>query len=79
MLTVDLVLPDDAINAQHAEVLGPDVDRVVWENQIYRQHAPFRKEERTYVSFRRWARQFYPHEEERLHANGATAEPLQGR
>jgi hypothetical protein len=50
------------IRAQHHEVLGPDVDRPIWENQAYLPHAGFRKREREYVSFRRWAARFYPHE-----------------
>lgn len=50
------------IKAQHAEVLGPEVDRNIWENQAYLHHAGFRSQERQYISFRKWAEQFYPHE-----------------
>lgn len=48
--------------AQHREVLGPDHDRPIWENQRYQAHAAFRKEERHYMSYRRWVKQFYPHD-----------------
>ncbi len=50
------------IKAQHAEVLGPNVDRTIWENQAYLEHAGFRSQERQYIAFRKWSRQFYPSE-----------------
>lgn len=48
--------------AQHREVLGNNNDRPIWENQRYMEKAAFRREERDYVSYRRWVAQFYPHE-----------------
>jgi phenylpropionate dioxygenase-like ring-hydroxylating dioxygenase large terminal subunit len=51
------------IRAQHAEVLGPEVDRTIWENQAYLAKGAFRREEVKYVSMRKWSDQFYPHEE----------------
>jgi phenylpropionate dioxygenase-like ring-hydroxylating dioxygenase large terminal subunit len=50
------------IKAQHAEVLGPNVDRTIWENQAYLEHPGFRNLERQYVAFRKWSQQFYPGE-----------------
>lgn len=51
------------IKAQHAEVLGPNVDRIIWENQAYLDHAGFRSQERNYIAYRKWSEQFYPREE----------------
>ncbi|BBY83728.1 hypothetical protein H7I53_26935 [Mycolicibacterium pulveris] len=48
------------IKAQHAEVLGPNVDRTIWENQAYLERPGFRSQERQYIAFRKWAKQFYP-------------------
>ncbi|GAA0615397.1 Rieske 2Fe-2S domain-containing protein [Sporichthya brevicatena] len=50
------------IRAQRDEVLGPNVDRSIWENQAYMEQPAFRSQERQYVQFRRWCAQFYPHE-----------------
>jgi hypothetical protein len=50
------------VRAQHHEVLGPEVDRNIWENQMYMDQPAFRSQERQYVKFRRWSEQFYPHE-----------------
>lgn len=61
------------IKAQHYEVLGPEVDRTIWENQAYLEQPAFRSQERQYVQFRRWSAQFYPYEPapERARAAGA--------
>lgn len=59
------------IKAQEYEVLGPDVDRAVWENQAYLERAGFRSQERHFIQFRKWTKQFYPHEQ----AGVATAKP----
>jgi hypothetical protein len=50
------------VKAQQAEVLGPVVDRTIWENQAYLVQAGFRSQERKYISFRKWSEQFYPHD-----------------
>jgi hypothetical protein len=56
---------------QHAEVLGPDVKRAIWENQAFLEHAGFRGQERQYIAVRKWSEQFYPHEPAEAAALGA--------
>jgi phenylpropionate dioxygenase-like ring-hydroxylating dioxygenase large terminal subunit len=49
------------IDAQAREVLGPTGDLRIFENQVYRDRAPFVPEEaKAFNELRRWCRQFYP-------------------
>lgn len=43
---------------------GVSQDIPIWENKVYRPRPVLTRSERPIVEHRRWARQFYPHDDE---------------